>query len=114
MELNEEKTNVIVVRGKCEKDRIGKYKIVKETKYLGIQMGGHGRDIFAAENKLLIQKAEKKASELIREIKCSCDMVLVGRSVWKTMNLPAILYGRAVVPTSETNIIKLQRVENRV
>ena len=41
-------------------------------------------------------------------------MVLVGKAIWKTMSMPAILYGRAVVPTSETNIIKLQRMENRV
>ena len=46
MELNEEKTNVMVVRGKCEKDRIGKYQIVKETKYLGIKMGGHEETFF--------------------------------------------------------------------
>ena len=30
------------------------------------------------------------------------------------MDLPSILYGRAIVPTSETNIMKLQRIENKV
>ena len=49
------------IRGAEEKKKqIGKYTIEKETKYLGIQMGGKGRDIFAAENKILIQKAEKR------------------------------------------------------
>ena len=96
------------------KKLIGKYTIEKETKYLGIQMGGKGRDIFAAENKILIQKAEKKANELMREIKSSCDMVVVGKAVWKMMHIPAILYARSVVPTSDTNIEKLQRIENKV
>ena len=77
-------------------------------------MGGKGRDIFGAENKIWIQKAEKKASELMQEIKSSCDMVIVGKAVGKMMDLPSILYGRAVVPTSETNINKLQRIENKV
>ena len=54
------------------------------------------------------------ANELMREIKSSCDMVIVGKAVWKMMELPSILYGRAVVPISETNINKLQRIENKV
>ena len=30
------------------------------------------------------------------------------------MHIPAILYGRTVVTTSDTNIVKLQRIENRI
>ena len=30
------------------------------------------------------------------------------------MHIPAILYGRTVVTTSDTNIKKLQRIENRI
>ena len=36
---------------------------------MGIQIGGRGRDIFQAENKIWIQKAEKKANEIISQIK---------------------------------------------
>ena len=50
----------------------------------------------------------------MRQIKSSCDMVIVGKAVWKMMELPSILYCRSVVPTSETNINKLQRIENKV
>ena len=115
LELSEDKTKIMRIRGTDDEvKKIGKYKIEKETKYLGIQIGGIGRDIFTAENKIWIQKAEKKAGELMREIKSSCDMVIVGKAVWKIMHLPAILYARAVVPTSETNINKLQRIENKV
>ena len=49
----------------------------------------------------------------MREIKKSCDMVVVGKAIWKMMHIPAILYGRRVV-TSDTNIIKLQRIENKI
>ena len=41
-------------------------------------------------------------------------MVVVGKAVWKMMTIPSILFGRAVIPTSETNIKKLQRIENKV
>ena len=41
-------------------------------------------------------------------------MVLVGRSIWKTMAIPQALYGSAVISTTETDIKKLPRIENRV
>ena len=82
------------IRGSSKKEKIGKFKVEKETKYLGIQLGGKGRDIFGAENKIWIQKAEKKANELICQIKSSCDMVIVGKAVWKMMAIPSILFGR--------------------
>ena len=42
------------------------------------------------------------------------NMVIVGKVIWKMMHIPAILYGRTVVPTSDTNIEKLQKIENKV
>ena len=62
LELSEEKTKILKIRGPEDERQthIGKFKIEKETKYLGIQLGGKGSNIFAADNKLLIQKAEKK------------------------------------------------------
>ena len=77
--ISEEKTKIIKIRGPDKDEKIGKFKVEKETKYLGIQVGGRSRDIFAAENKIWIQKAEKKANELICQIKSSCDMVTVGK-----------------------------------
>ena len=50
----------------------------------------------------------------MREVKKSCDIIQVGKAIWKMMHIPAIMYGRTVVTISETNIIKLQRIENRI
>ena len=41
-------------------------------------------------------------------------MVIVGKAIWKAMAIPKALYGRAVIPTNEVSIKKLQRIENRV
>ena len=38
------------IRGPSIVEKIGKFKVEKEAKYLGIQLGGKGRDIFGAEN----------------------------------------------------------------
>ena len=62
----------------------------------------------------MARKSRKKAKEIIDNVKSSCDIVLVGRTIWKAMAIPQALYGRAVIPTTETDIKKLQRIENRV
>ena len=85
LELSEEKTKILKMREPSTAEKIGKFKVEKEAKYLGIQIGGKGRDIFEAENKIWIQKAETKANELISQIKSSCDMVVVGKAVLKMM-----------------------------
>ena len=56
LELSEEKTKISKIRGPENEGQthIGKFKIEKETKYLGIQLGGKESNIFAADNKLII------------------------------------------------------------
>ena len=38
----------------------------------------------------------------------------MGKAVWKQMAVPSIMFGRAVVPTSKTLALNLQRKENMV
>ena len=102
------------IRGPDVGERIGDIEVVKETKYLGIQIGGRERNIFESENKKLIEKARKKANALLAQIKKSADKIIVGKAIWKLMAIPAILYGRAVIPTSKYHIELLQRIENKV
>merc|ERR1711874_258146 len=114
LELNLEKTKILKIRGPEVGDRIGDFEVVKENKYLGIQMMGRGRNIFEAENRKLIENARKKANALLAQIKKSADQIIVGKAIWKLMAIQAILYGRAIITTSKNNIEILQRIENKV
>ena len=68
--ISEEKTKIIRVRGSSKENIIGKFKVERETKYLGIQVGGKGRsDIFEAENKLWIKKAEIRQRNFFTRLK---------------------------------------------
>ena len=60
LELNKEKTKILIVRGPKTTEKIGDFDVVDEVKYLGIQLGGIGKDIFGAENKIWLGKAEKR------------------------------------------------------
>ena len=57
LELSEKKTKILKIRGSGDSEMIGRFKVEKEARYLGIQVGGRGRSIFDAENKNWIQKA---------------------------------------------------------
>merc|ERR1712033_57669 len=48
------------------------------------------------------------------EVKKSAEKTVVGKAIWKMVSVPSILFGRAVVPTSDTLIKGIQRRENRV
>ena len=102
------------IRGPDIGEKVGELEVVKETRYLGVQVGGRGRNIFERENKKLLENAEEKVNALLAQIRKSADKVIVGKAIWKLMAIPAILFGRAVIPTSNTQIEKLQRLENRV
>ena len=114
LQINLEKTKIMKIRGPEIEKNIGEMEVVKETKYLGIKIGGRGRNIFEMENKMFNSKAEKQINILLAKIKRSADKVIVGKAIWKLMAIPAILFGRAVVTTSKKQIEKLQRLENKV
>merc|ERR1711909_58793 len=114
LEINEKKTKIMQIKGKEGKEKIKDYEMVKEAKYLGVTIGGRWRNIFEVENKNILDKAKKKVNQIIAEVRKSADKAVVGRAIWKLMALPAILFGRAVVPTCATKVLSLQRLENRV
>ena len=43
-----------------------------------------------------------------------CNKILIGKTFWKSEALPAILYGTPVIGINETEIKRLQRIENAV
>ena len=102
------------VRGTEKVEEVGGYKVEKEVKYLGVWVGGKGRDIFKAEKKLLIKKANKKANEVISQKKKSYDKINVGKAIWKLMMIPGLLFGKGVVVVANSTIEKIQATENRV
>merc|ERR1711874_5383 len=114
LEINKEKTKIMKIRGPENDLDIGDYEMVKEAKYLGVMLGGHGRNIFEKANDLFLINAEKQVYTLIGQIRKSADKVLVGKAIWKLMCLPSVLFGRAVVPTNKTRVEGLQRLENKV
>ena len=45
LEINEEKSKVLQIRGKDKPNKIGNFEVVEEVKYLGVKVRGRGRNI---------------------------------------------------------------------
>merc|ERR1711970_140296 len=101
-EINKKKTKILI-RGEEDNYKIDEYEMVKEATYLGITVtGGKGREIFQAENKIILDKAKKQVNTIMGDVKKSADKAIIGKAIWKQVSVLSILYGRAVVPTSKT------------
>merc|ERR1712033_141138 len=115
LEINKEKTKILKIRGKEDNHKIEEYEMVKEATYLGITVtGGKGKEIFQAENKIILDKVNKQVNTVMGNVRKSADKAVIGKAIWKQGSVPSILYGRAVVPTSKTLTKELQENENRV
>ena len=69
LKVNQEKSKILQVRGTEKPRRIGGLELVDRIKYLGVIVGGNGRDIFKYERESLVERAQKKAAMIKTYIK---------------------------------------------
>ena len=81
------------IRGQKDDYKLKDYEMVGETTYLGVTIGGKGRDIFENENKKILNKANRKVNTIMSEVRKSADKVIVGKAIWKQTSVPSILFG---------------------
>lgn len=62
----------------------------------------------------MIQKAQKLANLTYSVIEKSCNKLLIGKTFWKNVALPSILYGTNIINLTDTELNKLQTIENGV
>ncbi|XP_068205143.1 DNA repair protein RecN-like [Palaemon carinicauda] len=91
---------------KIKPEEIEGIKVTDIIRYLGIEIEGK-RNMFKKQKKKMMEKAEKLANLTYSIIAKSCYKILIGKTYWKNVALPGILYGTAVM-----NIKRLQQIEN--
>ena len=77
-------------------------------------MGGSGRSIFEFEKKNWKEKARIASAKQLAQVKKCYDMVTVGKAIWKQVMIAALLFGKAVVMQSKTDIGRVQAIGNKV
>merc|ERR1711891_24250 len=114
LKMNDSKSKIIQVRGTEKARRIEGLEVVETVKYLGVTLGGVGRDVFREERNNVVERAQKKALALHSYVKKSYDVASVGKTLWKQQAVPGIMFGKQVVTLNKNIREKLQVIENNV
>ena len=113
LEINKQKSNIIIFNMKEKPNEIENIKVTDRIKYLGITVCDK-KDCFKVQKEEMLQKAQKLANMTYPVIAKSCNKLLIGKTYWKSIALPSILYGTNVMQLTDTEIGKLQTIENSV
>ena len=113
LEINTEKSNIMVFNRKEDFNQIGGIKTTESMKYLEVYMSNERNSYREHIDKQMI-KAKKLENATYSMIESSCNRVIVGKAYWKNICVPAILYGLNTAKVTEKDIQKLQVIENNV
>ena len=113
LKINREKSKIIMFNMKTDQTEIENIEIVDKVKYLGITICNR-RDIYKEHKKEMSIKARKMEMMLYGVIGRSCNRMMVGKTYWKSVALPSILFGTEVVAFNKEEIRKLQNYENNI
>ena len=88
-------------------------EVTNNIKYLGLTIENK-RKYFKAQRGKTLEKAQKLANITYPIIAKSSNKLMVGKTYWKNVAMPTILYGSNIINYTETELEKLQRIENGV
>lgn len=113
LQINSSKSNIMIFNDNKKPREIQKIRVTNEIKYLGVTVNNTA-NCFRDYKNIKIKSARKMANMTYSVIEKSCNKLLIGKTYWKGVVLPCLLYGLGVVVWSGGELEKLQKVENSV
>ena len=111
--VNKEKSNIIIFNIERMPKEVQGIAVTNEIRYLGVTIN-NTRDCFKAHKARKMEQAAKMANMTYSVIARSCNKLLIGKTYWKGVVLPTLLYGAPIIDWNEKEIEKLQKIENTV
>ena len=113
LEINKEKSNVIIFNMERKPEKIEEITVVREIKYLGVHIND-SPECFKAHKDIKIKSAQRLSNLTYSVIARSCNKLLIGKTYWKSVVIPSLLFASSVVTWNRTELQQLQRTENNV
>ena len=103
LDINKTKSNIMIFNLKEQPEYIGDIEVVSKIKYLGIEIDNK-KNYFRSQRTNIVEKARKMANMTYSIIEKGCNRLLIGKTYWKSIASPSILYGVNVINLSEEDI----------
>ena len=107
LEMNSIKSKCLMYNVRNVVEEIEGIQVVKEIKYLGVMVGDK-RELFEAQRRKMVDQARRMSNMTYSVIEKSCHRVKMGKTYWKSVVLPSVLFGMEVIDLREEDIVKLQ------
>ena len=109
--VNNEKSNCLLFNVKRDIQEIEGVKIVDKVIYLGVEVQSK-RNMFEKQREVMVSKAKSLSMLTYSVVARSCHKVMIGKSFWKGVALPRILFVEEVVNLRKVDRVEIQRREN--
>ena len=113
MAVNKNKCNVLVFNRRVDVNSIRGMNVVKTVEYLGVKVSS-SRDIFKVHREDVKLRARRMTNVTHSVVHKSCNRVLIGKTYWKSIVMPSLLYGSSVFCWKLCAMERLQKCENAV
>ena len=102
LEINKRKSNIIIFNMKEVPSSIESIDVKNTIKYLGVTVENK-INMYKKHALSMIEKAQKMANMTYSVIAKSCNKLLIGKTYWKSLVLPSVLYGANVITLTEND-----------
>ena len=94
--LNKNKCNIMTVNTNCEEEEIRGIRVENEMKYLGVIIENK-KKCFKKQKEKVLKEAERLGSQLYSVLGNCCNRMLIGKTFWKGLALPNLLYASDIM-----------------
>ena len=112
LRLNKQKCKIMIINEDTNINEIEGVDVVNNIKYLGVLIDNK-KKCFESHKKKIYNDANKFVSQIFALLGNSCNRMLIGKTYWKGLVLPAILYCSEIIVFTEEEIKKLQTCDNK-
>ena len=94
-------------------NKIRGIEVVTELKYLGVIINNTS-GCFRRHKEGKIKQVRRMANMTYSVVHRSCNKLMIGKTYWKSVVMPAVLMGSSVVCRTRAELETMQRIENGV
>ena len=113
LKLNKGKCKVMIINDKFNNDlHMAGFEIKQCIKYLGVRIDNK-KKCFETHKRLMFKEGSRLASQTFSILGNCCNRMLIGKTFWKGLALPKILYAHDTIPLQNSDINNLQILDNK-